>query len=314
MLNYADMHCDTLTAAMHSGQSLFSNRLQLDAQRLLNFGSSIEVFAIWLEKNYLENAFKNTVMAIDFFNCEAKKHDKYIKKVLYSDDIPVNIKSKVLYSIIGIEGGEALENNIENIHHFYNYGVRLITLCWNYKNSLGCGAMSGFTDGLTDFGIECVHEMNRKKMIIDVSHLNEAGFWDVYNNSSMPFAASHSNAFSVCGHKRNLNDSQLKALKECNGIIGINLYPYFLKADGKAKIDDVIKHIDYIMNITGEQAVCLGTDFDGINTTPKGLDDVSSMKVLYECTADKLGIKIADNVFSKNLLNFLRKNLSKSSL
>ena len=135
--------------------------------------------------------------------------------------------------------------------------------------------------GLTNFGKEVVREMNRLGMLIDVSHLNEAGFWDVLSLSTKPLVASHSCCRSLCNHPRNLTNSQLKALQENGGVIGINFYPNFL-GSGELTIENVIEHIEYAAEIAGIDHVGLGSDFDGIDTVPKGLENAAKLPTLTE--------------------------------
>jgi len=137
--------------------------------------------------------------------------------------------------------------------------------------------------------------MDRLGIIIDVSHLAPASFWDVIKYSNKSVVASHSNAYSVCGHPRNLNDEQLYALAEKGGLTGINFCPAFLNNSGNADINDLIKHIYYIKENIGIKYIGFGTDFDGINVTPEGLSDISYLP--------KLRNVLLENNFSKEEIN-----------
>lgn len=302
-----DCHCDTLTKAMEHQQNLLENNLQLDVARLSEFESATEIFAVWLDKPYLAEAYKNTNKAIDFFKLQLEKYGNYFSQVKSKDDL-LNDENKVK-AIVSIEGGEAIEGDINKLYEFYEKGVRLMTLTWNYRNEIGCGALSGFDDGLTDFGKSVVKEMNNMDMLIDVSHINEKGFWDVVKTSDKPIIATHSNSFTICNHPRNLKDDQLKAIAEMNGVIGLNIYPPFVRDSENVTSEDLLRHIDYILNKTGENVLGMGTDFDGISKSPKGLEDVSKLPTFYDLVFKEFGEDMADKIFYKNMQKFFMNNM-----
>ena len=243
---------------------------------------------------------------IDFFEEQVNKNNQFIKKVKCFNDINSNSK---INAMLSIEGGESIEDNLDNIQHFYNKGVRIFTLCWNYENNIGFGAFTKSTEGLKPFGREAIKIMNDINMVIDVSHLNEAGFWDLYKMAKKPFIATHSNSYTICNHYRNLKDEQLKAIKECEGIVGINLYPKFLTNNNIATEEDIFKHIEYIGNLIGYDKICLGGDFDGIEETPKNLEDVSKYENLFDKIEKIYGKDILEKITYKNFYNFCEKNI-----
>lgn len=294
-----DCHCDTLTKAMEYHQNLYDNKLHIDIKSLNKFDSPVQIFAIWLEKQYLSRAFRNTLEVIDFFNEQTKKYSEYIT----SDYNETN----KLRAILSVEGGEAIEGSIEKLNILYEKGIRLMTLTWNYKNEIGSGALSECGDGLTEFGKRVVREMNKLNMVIDVSHLNEKGFWDVYNITDKPFIATHSNAYTICRHPRNLKSQQIRAIMETDGIIGINLYPVFIDGE-KGKTDNILRHIDYFLNITDGNNIAMGCDFDGIGICPENIENVSDLPYLYNIVSDKFTKNIADKIFYDNMNEFIIKN------
>ncbi len=308
MYTFADLHCDTITTSYERNQNFFKNNLHIDIERLNKFKYPTQVFAIWLSKKYYKNAFEMTNKMIDFFERQIEENKNYISKVKCFDDIDKNNKINALLSI---EGGESIENNIDNLYHFFERGVRILTLCWNYENNIGFGAFTKSTQGLKPFGKDVVKVMNNINMIIDVSHLNEAGFWDLYKMSKKPFIATHSNAYSICNHFRNLKDDQLKAIKECGGVVGINLYPKFLTSSKKATEEDIFKHIDYMANIIGIDKICLGSDFDGIEDTPTNVEDVSKYESLFYKIEKIYGKDILEKIAYKNFYTFCEKNIKK---
>lgn len=182
-----------------------------------------------------------------------------------------------------------------------------MTLTWNYRNQIADGAFENATGGgLTTFGKKVVSQMNSLGMIIDVSHLSDAGFWDVDKISEKPYIASHSNARKICNSQRNLTDEQIKAISEKGGAIGINLYPKFLSLNEKSDINDILKHIDYIINTGGEDCIGIGCDFDGINCMPENIYGVESLEFIINEVEKKYGFLIAEKFAGKNFLRVMK--------
>ncbi len=192
------------------------------------------------------------------------------------------------HGILSIEGGEVLEGSIERLHSFASRGIRLIALTWNNENELGYPAKDDCGRGLKPAGLEMLREMDGLGILADVSHLNEAGFYDTVEHAYLPVVASHSNLRTLCGSFRNLTPAQARALIEKRGFIGINFYSDFL-ADGRdATLDDVIRHIEGFAELGGVDCVGFGSDFDGIERWPDGLKDPSDFPKILE-RLEKLG-------------------------
>lgn len=295
MFDIFDCHCDTLTKAMWENKNLYKNDLHLDIERLKKYNKAIQIFAIWLDMPYLGRAYENTVIAIDFFEEQLKNYSDYITSDI-SDESRVR-------AILSIEGGEAAEGDMDKLYYFRERGIRLMTLTWNNENEIGYGAATGIDKGLKDFGKAAIREMNNMDMLIDVSHLNDKGFWDVYNISQKPFIATHSNSRALCNHYRNLTDDQLKAMAETDSMVGINLYPLFVDGE-RGRLDNIIRHIDHIMNIMGDKNIALGCDFDGIAVCPENMEDVSKLYILYNKINEVWGKLTADNIFYNNMVGF----------
>ena len=186
-------------------------------------------------------------------------------------------------AILDCEGGEMLKGDLNVLAEFDDdVRLRLLTLTWNFENEIGTAAKVNATDGLKPFGIELLHEMDRRGICADVSHLNEAGFWDVIRHAKLPPVASHSNCRWLCDVPRNLWKDQVKAIIERGGFIGINFYSDFLAKDGRATLEDVLRNIDEICSMGGEDVVGFGSDFDGIDVWPDGLDNPDKLPGLME--------------------------------
>jgi membrane dipeptidase len=301
---FIDGHADTPTAALNSGQGLYENNLQIDFKRLCEYAAPVQVFSIWVSEKHLDNAFEYADTVLDFIRKELARHSDIVGLALSPDDLLKNAAENKISAILALEGGEPLEGDIENLDYFYDRGIRLITLTWSRENELGYGVAAESEDGLKPFGIECVKKMDEKGIIIDVSHLNETGFWDVDKLASRPYAASHSNARSVTPHMRNLNDKQIGAIVAKGGFIGLNLYPDFLSESGSADIGDVMNHIRRFAELGAIDNIGLGCDYDGISKTPDGLSDVSSLKDLAKGITAEFGARTSSKIMAGNFYDF----------
>lgn len=271
-----DAHCDTITTIMKCGEGLRKNNCHIDISRLKNYDSYVQFFAAFISPEHAKmGALRRTLSIIDRLYQEIEDNKQDIMLCCNYNDMEDAFAGRKIAAVLTIEGGEALEGSLASLRMLYKMGVRGMTLTWNYRNQIADGVIDGISGGgLTPFGREVITEMNRLGMLVDVSHISEAGFWDVMNLTTSPIIASHSNSKKMCSHPRNLTDEQLLALKKNGGVTGLNLYPVFLNDGGKASIKDALSHIEYIVALTGEDTLGLGSDFDGIESTPEGLEGV----------------------------------------
>lgn len=185
--------------------------------------------------------------------------------------------------ILSNEGGEMFEGKIDRLREFDDdVHLRLIALTWNFENEIATPAKLDATTGLKPFGFEFLKEMDKRGIAADVSHLNEAGFWDVIDHAQIAPLASHSDCRWLCDVPRNLRKEQVKALIERKGFIGINFYSDFLATGRAATLDDVLRHIDGICEMGGEDILGFGSDFDGIDVWPEGLANPADFPALIE--------------------------------
>lgn len=185
-------------------------------------------------------------------------------------------------------------------------GVKMMTLTWNGPNALGSGHDTA--GGLTRFGREVVGQMERLRMVVDVSHLNDRGFSDLQDVATRPFAASHSNARSVCGHRRNLTDAQARAVFSGGGLVGLNFCRDFLRADGGDPTpDDVLRHVDRLLTLGGERGLALGSDYDGTDV-PSWLDGCQHVGSLHDLIERHFGGDVAERIFYENARDFFARN------
>ncbi|MFW9905586.1 MAG: dipeptidase [Candidatus Thorarchaeota archaeon] len=282
-----DCHADTLLKKYLEKifPLLFEERgLEFHASKkyLTEGGVDVQVFAIFvipkLEKLSVDISLDMLAIAKEmekdgYFLIKSKKDLNKIQEV----------KNRI-GMVLSLEGAVALERNLKLLPIFYELGIRNIGLSWSRKNlfceGTGLTKDSSKSEGLSLYGFELLEQMESLGMVIDVSHLNQKGFADVVKKTSKPFIASHSNAYHLCNNSRNLTDDQLMEIASVEGVVGINFYPRFLsqKDPEAVSIKDVIDHIRYIIDLIGIDYVGLGSDFDGIGITPKGLENASKIK------------------------------------
>ncbi len=308
-MQFIDLHCDTITTAFDKKVSMEENNLHIDFKRLTAFNAPVQFFAVWLNDESLKKPFESTLKYIEFFRSELNKTKYPIRFARSYTDIIYNRNRRVTSALLSIEGGEAIEDDLDNIHRLREQGARIFTLTWNRKNKLASGALSGSDDRLTDLGRAVVKELNKADMFIDVSHLNEAGFYEVCALTDKPIVASHSNSYEVCPFPRNLKDDQIREIAKLGGVIGFNLCADFIRSDGKPDHEDVIRQIEHILNVGGENILGLGCDYDGITNTPKGLEDIGCSVFFFNLIEKYLGEDIAQKIFYSNLDMFLQDNL-----
>jgi len=278
-----DAHCDTITTIMETKEQLRENKGHIDLERLKQYDSFVQFFAAFISPAHAKmGALCRAIDIIDRLYEEIKINKNDIMLCSNYNDIMTAIQTNKIAAVLTIEGGDALEESISALRMLYKLGVRAITLTWNHRNQIADGVSDAITGGgLTPFGKDVIGEMNSLGMLVDVSHLSEAGFWDVLSTTSSPIIASHSNAKKICNHRRNLTDSQLLALKKNGGVTGINLCPDFISSEGSATMKHVLDHIEHIVALTGEDTLGMGADYDGIDETPQGLEGVQCLKDLF---------------------------------
>lgn len=196
-----------------------------------------------------------------------------------------------LAGVLHIEGAEAIGPDLDALHMLHAAGLRSLGPVWSRPNIFGHGAPFRFPSspdtgpGLTETGKALVRECDALRVVVDLSHLNEAGFWDVARTSAAPLIATHSNAHAITPHARNLTDRQLDAIAERGGLVGVNLAACFLREDGRMRsdtgLDTIARHLDHLIGRLGEDHVGFGSDFDGA-IVPAGIGDVSGMPRLFD--------------------------------
>jgi len=233
-------------------------------------------------------------MVADLFRLEAVSAGQ-VKVVRTLGELATCLQTGVLAAILHFEGAEAIDPDLNALEVFYQAGLRSLGLVWSRPNIFAQGVPFGFLHspdtgpGLTDAGRELVRACNRLGVMIDLSHLNEQGFWGVAKLSDAPLVATHSNAFAISPSTRNLTDKQLDAIRASQGLVGVNFGVHDLREDGLAEpdtsLDIIVRHIDYLVDRLGLDGVAFGTDFDG-TLIPTSIGDVTGMLKLVSALVE----------------------------
>ena len=354
-----DLHADTLQR-LAMGESLAGNAGHLDLPRLRRGGVDLQFFSVWVDVVYVgrngapERSFQRACELLDAFDREMGRHAGDIAPVRGAAQARRVAQEGKIAAALGVEGGHAIENDLDKLEEFHRRGVRYMTLTWNNTHGWADAAKEETLHGtrhggLTAFGERVVGRMNQLGMIVDVSHAAESTFWHVLRVSDSPVMASHSDAWALSPHYRNLRDEQIRALAARGGIIGINFYSSFLDAEywrhrqaaeqhcqtelealekdlpydfpRRAELERqlllahmghvpvpasrIVDHIEYIARLVGPEHVALGSDFDGTNSLPDDMPDVSHLPRVTQMLRER-GFGDADirNILGENVLRF----------
>ena len=292
-----------------------------DLPRLREGGVGAVFFAAYVALSYNKDnhSANRALQMIDTVRHDiVANHPNDFALALTAGDIDAAHKQGKIAALIGIEGGHAIEDSPRLLRDFFALGVRYMTLTHNNTNDWAdsSGDLKNKSvqhhNGLTDLGKQVIQEMNRLGMIVDISHVADKTFWDVLALSKAPIFASHSSCRALCDVPRNMTDEMIAALAKKGGVIQINFSCSFLikrEANSKvrAKLADVVAHIDHAVKIAGIDGVGIGSDFDGVTCTPEGLDDVSRFPNLTRALLEK-GYTAADirKIYGGNTLRLMR--------
>lgn len=297
-MNYIDMHCDTLEAALVQKKDTLWELpgAMVDVSRLKVAGAAAQFFAMFLPQRNEPEWFglqkmpeleQLMMQMYGVFQNTLKQCSDTLAFAGNYKELEANQKAGKISAFLTIENGCPVDGRMENIKRYYDMGVRLMTLTWNDANCFGYPHSTRREEmemGLTDFGKEAVSYMQELGMIVDVSHLSDGGFYDVADVAKRPFVASHSNCRALSPATRNLTDDMIKVLAEHGGVAGINFEPSFLNkdiTDEVSRISCMCDHVEYFINVGGIECVGIGTDFDGIGGQFE-IADCTAMESLFE--------------------------------
>jgi membrane dipeptidase len=327
-----DTHNDITTKAIEQGVSFdqdLKTKTHSDLQRMIDGGVDAQLFSIWCDGNK-QNPYAWANREMDTVLAWTNRNPGKMVQAFTAADIINAAKQKKLAILFGVEGGHMIENDLNKLDALYKRGARYMTLTWNNSTDWATSAFDETTKGdslqhkgLTGLGKEVVKRMNALGMLVDLSHVGETTFWDAINTTTKPVLVSHSCVYTLCPHRRNLKDDQIKAIGKNGGVIHLNFYSGFLDpafekrsdaftAKHKTEMDSLLKvnpepyfgneflfakyadevkglrppmsvlldHLDYIVKMIGVDHVGLGSDFDGVNSLPQQLDDVTTYPLI----------------------------------
>jgi membrane dipeptidase len=232
-------------------------------------------------------------------------------------DIRAAVAEGKIAAIFHIEGAEAIDAELKSLDVLHKAGLRSLGIVWSRDNVFASGVPFRFPSspdtgpGLTEAGKALVRRCNELKIMIDVSHLNEKGFWDVARHSSAPLVATHSNAHALSASSRNLTDEQIRTIGKTGGMIGLNFANGFLRADGRWQsengLDTMLRHLDHLMKLAGEDHVGLGSDFDGARI-PSQIGDAAGLpRLAFAMKAHGYGEDLTRKLCSENWMRVLER-------
>lgn len=326
-----DMHCDTISQIWYDRREnkelvLRKNDLHIDLQKMQKGDYLLQNFAMFVNLDSGMDPLQSVLDLIDIFYVEMEANNDLIGAVRTYQDMEQNRLAGKMSAMLTIEEGGVCKGDLGILRMLYRMGARMMTLTWNFENELAYPNQvpqdveqvypfePDMIHGLKERGFLFLEEMERLGIIVDVSHLSDAGFYDVYNHTKKPFVASHSNARALCGHCRNLTDDMIRKLAERGGITGLNYCAKFLDGantpeEAKSRVADMVRHIAYLKNIGGIACIGLGSDFDGIGGDLE-LDNCSKLPIL-EVEMRKQGFHESEieAVFYKNVWNLYKELL-----
>lgn len=349
-MRIVDMHCDTISRLLEirergKEEGLYANNCHIDVEKMQKSGYLLQNFALFVNKEACGDAWEAVQKLYALYREQMEQNDRWIAPVYRFEDIAQNSRAGRISALLTVEEGAVCGGEIEKLRTLYEQGVRMLTLTWNYPNELGYPNIDGnrtaavrkeagtmtktqkdaliktflntpdTEHGLTDTGAAFVAEMEKLGMIVDVSHLSDAGFYDVLRVTQKPFVASHSNARSLCPHVRNMSDDMIRALAERGGVMGLNFCADFLiqfpaGVPNPGTVQAIAEHARHIVNTGGMECLGLGTDFDGIDTHEE-VPDAGCMDRLFE-QLKRSGFTESqiDRIFSENVLRLYREVLA----
>jgi membrane dipeptidase len=356
-----DTHNDIPSTAIDANLSFDQNlqtKTHSDLQRMKEGGVDAQLFSIWCDGNK-QNPYAWANREIDTVLAWTNRNPDKMMQAFTVADIKKAAKQKKLAVLFGVEGGHMIENDLTKLENLYNRGTRYMTITWNNSTEWATSALDETTKadslkhkGLTDFGKSVINKMNQLGMLVDLSHVGETTFWDAINTTTKPVLVSHSCVYTLCPHRRNLKDEQIKAVAKNGGVIHLNFYsgfldsafekrsdaftikhktemdsllkinpePYFMQVYLFQKYRDEVKtlrppmnllldHLDYIVKMTGVDHVGLGSDFDGVNSLPQQLDDVTAYPLITKALIERgYSKKDIRKILGGNFLRVLKAN------
>lgn len=324
-MKFIDLHCDTIAAIYEARKKgmdaeLKENIGHIDLVRLKKGECFGQNFALFTHLGREKDPYSYAKALVETYRAEMEANSDVIRPAASVKAMLENEAVGRISAVLTLEEGAVCRGDTEILREFYREGVRMMTLTWNIENELAwpnridrkTGACAPETEhGLKKKGVEFVELMEELGMAVDVSHLGDAGFWDVARVMKKPFLASHSNARAVASHVRNLTDEMIRTLSERGGIMGINYCGAFLndsqlayQGGGASRIGDMVRHIRHIRKVGGIECIGLGSDFDGIGGELELDSPAALFRLEEELYRHGFTVGEVEKIFWKNAFRF----------
>lgn len=321
-----DIHADIFTDVFNkkiNGESNIIEKYHLN--KFNKGGINGGIFVFWTKPNSQYDNYEIFKKMMKYAKDEVEISKDYLSIAKNYKEYINSLESGKITAMMNLEGLSVLEGDISKVEEIYDYGIRFSSLTWNEENEFACGIKVNNDFGIKEKGKEYIKLAGELGIVIDVSHASDKTFYDIYNNTKKPIIASHSNCRKLCNVGRNLLDEQLKLIKETGGIVGINAYRDFIHEEkSKKDLENLINHIDYMVDLIGIDSVCFGFDYcdyieddvqENIHARKEvtiGLENASkTQNIIYELKSRGYNNIDIEKISNKNFLNFIKDNVNK---
>ena len=322
MLSYFDAHCDTIYRCLETGENsaldygenreaqrryyaasthLRENGGHIDLLRGKKFQRCAQFFALFHDavEAPTDGMWAQCQRMHDFFLREMTDNADIARHCRTGAEVDEAVSQGMVAALLSIEGADLIDCDVHKIETVSGWGVRLLNPVWNRANVLSGTNAEEPERGLSAEGRDFIRVMEEYGIYPDVSHLSDAGFWDLVRMARRPVIASHSNARAICPHRRNLTDDQFRAIRDLGGVVGLNLYLHFV---GEPTTDVLVAHVEHFLALGGEKTLCLGGDMDGCEALAGGMTGMQDMPKLYDALkARSYGAELLEDIFWNNL-------------
>lgn len=322
MISYFDAHCDTVYRCMETGEAsaleygesreeqrryyaasghLRKNGGHIDLERGRQFRRCAQFFALFHDaaEAPADGMWAQCQRMHDFFLREMADNADIARHCRTGAEVDEAVAQGKVAALLSIEGADLIDCDVHRIETVAGWGVRLLNPVWNRANVLSGTNAEEPERGLSAEGRDFIRVMEEYGIYPDVSHLSDAGFWDLVRMARRPIIASHSNARAICPHRRNLTDDQFRAIRDLGGVVGLNLYLHFV---GESTMDALVAHVEHFLALGGEKTLCLGGDMDGCEALAGGMTGMQDMPKLYDALkARGYGEALLEDIFWNNL-------------
>ena len=299
---YFDAHCDSIGMALGEQDSLRRNKHSVDLERGKKLGRYAQIFALYDDVDHTpaEKMWERCCQLHRRFEKELAENSDCIALCRTGEEIDRAVCENRTAALLSIESADLLQCRIDRIETVAGWGTQLMNLTWNHANAISGSNCRESERGLSAHGRDFVRELEAYGIYADVSHLSDAGFWDLVRMARQPIVASHSNARALCPHGRNLTDDMFRAVRDSGGVVGINYYKGFV--GGSSDLDALARHIEHFLALDGEKTLCFGSDFDGCSPLADGITGLESIPGLYVYLRQRgYGEALLEDLFWNNL-------------